>query len=449
MMALLLAIIFLSNSVSSALGSTAEFSDKKVDPVVESLAKQRGISAAEAAERIAWSEQASKMNDELIEQGAENFGGIWIDRDTDRVQIGVTGDDLTITGRVSAYGLSDNVDYVNVKYTFSDLSEKKGDVVKAIKVLSDSLSSNISVGIATDRNSVAVEIEKEASDNEKSLLKSYLRKYGDMIELNTNGSGVEFASCNWWFCDSPLRGGVEIITNPTGWYLYCTAGFGVTGNSGAKYILTAGHCQIDPNSNWSGTYWYTNDSGYNYKSIGLKHRNVLQEDGDIDAMIIRTTDIGSWSAVGKIYVRAGIGLGGFSGPSTHEEYDITDYDTSGDLIGSRVCMSGQKSADLNYYEGGSCGPVLQLETSLFNMSAGGLTFQLDGIVKANLCARHGDSGGPVFRLGKALGIVTAVPSGQNDSAACSVSNAPSSPGIMYYTGLQPIINAFDNTIHIY
>ena len=226
----------------------------------------------------------------------------------------------------------------------------------------------------------------------------------------------------------------------------CTAGFGVRGDSGAKYILTAGHCQYDDGS-WPATYWYTKDHNYIHRDIGSWHRNVLKEGTEIDGMIIETDDIGSWTAAGKIYVRAGVGLGGYSGPSTNEEYDITDYGTSGSLIGDRVCFSGQKSADLNNYEGGSCGPVDHLYVGLLQTDVG----PMDGIVVAHLCGRRGDSGGPVFRTGKALGVLSAVPGGQDDENSCDTTSPydSSRPGTVYYTGLQPIINAFNSTIDIY
>ncbi|HUC08551.1 MAG TPA: hypothetical protein VMR96_10750, partial [Solirubrobacterales bacterium] len=66
------------------------------------------------------------------------------------------------------------------------------------------------------------------------------------VEVEVRASKAEdlngqLEACSDPYCGSPLRGGVQIF-DPIDTTRPCTAGFTAYGSSGARYLLTAGHC---------------------------------------------------------------------------------------------------------------------------------------------------------------------------------------------------------------
>lgn len=411
------------------LNSANTNASEPVDPVIEHLSKEKDISIEEATARVGWSEDALKLNQAILQQDVTGYGGLWISEDTDRVSIGITKSStkLLIEKIVADYNLDGRVDYVTVENNLRSLEAARNSILSKLQKSDIKFSSTIGVGIDPSNNKVLLRTPTDQGTlgvAGQNLVQDIKADFEGLVKEVATKTNFRTFACNWWFCDSPLRGAVEI----QGQSYSCTAGFGVMGNSGTKYILTAGHCGLAGN-----TYWKTKSSSYGVKNVGSVHRNVLEESTNIDAMIVKTDDLGSWDAVGKVYVRSGVGLGGYGGPSTNEAYDVTDHASNGDIIGERVCISGAKSADLNNYEGGSCGPIKEIASAQYSPDLG---MWIDGLVRAQLCARPGDSGAPVFRLGKAQGILSGA-----DVEGCSQT--------VYFTGMNSAISAFNSTIHIY
>lgn len=148
----------------------------------------------------------------------------------------------------------------------------------------------------------------------------------------------------------------------------CSAGFNVT-NGQSDFILTAGHCGP------SGSIWFSDNQGT--RQIG---RTVQQSFPGND-----------WSLVQYASGKAGDGadvvaVGGGKGVRITGVADPT--------VGQRVFRSGSTSGLRN-------GQVTGLNATV-NYPEGTVT----GLIETNVCAEPGDSGGPMFSEGVALGVTS-------------------------------------------
>lgn len=411
------------------------------------LSKERNISVDEAKTRLEWQDKAKELDAELLEELPENdYGGIWIDEETDRVNIGVLNETKLngshrneLNNFVSRKNLQDATDFIEVKYSFKQLQKTKEDISASfLKQVGDE-DLPLQFGIIPSQNKIQVGIAKDltkTSEQYRTMIEELKKDYPDMIVYEKYSQRpVQEAECNWWYCDSPLRGAVGLKGHADGYNeLYCTAGFNVVGNSGTRYIVTAGHCAS------GGNGWATEDYVYTPElKIGPIHDNLLSRSGTskLDAMIIKIReDVYNWDVIGMIMTRSGLGVDGVSPPSYNERYDITGSGANtNELEGERICVSGAVSS---YYEGGSCGKVKEVDIDITTCDfSGNNCNHVYKVTRASYCSRGGDSGAPVFRLGKAHGVHIA--SGPDDT-----SGNPKCHDEKYYTGMNPILSGIGN-----
>ncbi|MFE2042343.1 S1 family peptidase [Streptomyces sp. NPDC059477] len=160
-------------------------------------------------------------------------------------------------------------------------------------------------------------------------------------------------------------GGARPILSTAG---RCSAGFNVTDGS-RDYILTAGHCGP------IGSVWFADDRGT--EQLGRTVRGSFPGD---DYSLIRYA--GGRAGEGADVVAIGDGQG----------VRITGADDPS--VGQRVFRSGSTS-------GLRDGRVTALEATV-NYPEGTVT----GLIETDVCAEPGDSGGPLFAEGIALGITS-------------------------------------------
>jgi hypothetical protein len=436
------------NSVSSAPNNEAGFTntDELADAAVH-LSKERNISIKEAEERISWQDKADILTEELISEFSnQSFGGVWINGSTDRVQIGVLNSSAknaspraVLEDKVREFDLEGAVDYVTVDQSYGELESIRDLAFKVFEENRDKSQDPFQFGIKPSKNSVIIHTPdaEKLTKLQVSIVKEIKEKYGDSVIFATYPDAPKpFASCNWWFCDSPLRGGVGLKRYADGYNeTWCTAGFNVIGDTGTRYVVTAGHCN-DSNG------WATETYNYALKKIGPVHSTLMDNSGEnrLDAMLIEIKeDTYNWDVMGKVYARSGdsnTGLNGYGPPSYNEEYDISSVHgvNSTSLEGERVCVSG---AIMGGYpsepNGGSCGAVHETDIA-YTMTTYGTVYKVS---RVGLCARPGDSGAPIFRSGKAYGVL----SGGSISSVCN--------DFRYYTGMGPIINGYNGNISLF
>ncbi|MFD3497762.1 S1 family peptidase [Streptomyces sp. NPDC058678] len=148
----------------------------------------------------------------------------------------------------------------------------------------------------------------------------------------------------------------------------CSAGFNVTDGQ-RDFILTAGHCGP------TGSVWFADNGGN--EQVG---KTVTQSFPGDDYSLVQYADgrAGDGAAVVAIGDGKGVQITGAADPS----------------VGQRVFRSGSTS-------GLRDGQVTALNATV-NYPEGTVT----GLIETNVCAEPGDSGGPLFSEGIALGVTS-------------------------------------------
>ncbi|MCF1593798.1 S1 family peptidase [Streptomyces muensis] len=148
----------------------------------------------------------------------------------------------------------------------------------------------------------------------------------------------------------------------------CSAGFNVTDGQ-RDFILTAGHCGPD------GSVWFADNRGT--QQIG---QTIKQNFPGADYSLVQyaSGDAGAGADVVSIGEGKGVRITGAADPA----------------VGQRVFRSGSTS-------GLRDGEVTALNATV-NYPEGTVT----GLIETNVCAEPGDSGGPMFSEGVALGVTS-------------------------------------------
>ncbi|MGW0865277.1 S1 family peptidase [Streptomyces sp. NPDC002611] len=167
--------------------------------------------------------------------------------------------------------------------------------------------------------------------------------------------------------------GAEPILSTAG---RCSAGFNVTDGK-TDYILTAGHCGPD------GSVWFSDDRGRDQVGTSLK--------------------------------------GSFPG----DDYSLVKYDSGNAGKGAEVVavgegegvrITGVANAEVGkkIFRSGSTSGLREGEVTALNATVNYPEGTVTGLIETNVCAEPGDSGGPMFADGIALGLTSG---GSGDCAA--------------------------------
>lgn len=156
----------------------------------------------------------------------------------------------------------------------------------------------------------------------------------------------------------------------------CSAGFNVTDGK-TDYILTAGHCGPD------GSVWFADDRGR--EQVGTSLRGSFPGD--------------DYSLVKYDSGRAGEGA---------------DVVAVGDGKGVRITGVADPEVGQKIFRSGSTSGLREGEVTALNATVNYPEGTVTGLIETNVCAEPGDSGGPMFADGIALGVTSG---GSGDCAA--------------------------------
>jgi streptogrisin D len=225
-------------------------------------------------------------------------------------------------------------------------------------------------------NQVVVEVDSTVTGAKLDAVRAVAKRYGGAVRIETMAGTLS----------TTISGGQAIY----GGNSRCSLGFNVRSGSGTQYFLTAGHC-----TNIAST-WYANSS----HSTVLGTRVVSRFPGDDYGVVQYTSSI---SRPGNVYLWNG------------SFRDITG------AANATVGQSVQRSGSTNGLRSGS---VTGLNATV-NYAQG----QVRGLIRTNVCAEGGDSGGSLFAGSTALGLTS------GGSGNCS------SGGTTFF---QPVVEALNN-----
>ncbi|HSV65696.1 MAG TPA: hypothetical protein VLJ59_07295 [Mycobacteriales bacterium] len=192
-------------------------------------------------------------------------------------------------------------------------------------------------------------------------------------------------------CDPPFRGGLSIVMENVNGVLgtFCTSAFNLIDNSGRFYTTTAGHCFARPVPAIRFSTAATLPNGAARRLGDGQHRRALIVDEPaplLDFAITPVVDPDFWVPGGVprpfVFFECGTPTAAqcFASLNKHR-YRIWDVRNYADMtIGNLVCMTGA-SPLTGAVRGTRCGEI----TGLGN-----------GAIQANICAKSGDSGAPLF-----------------------------------------------------
>jgi Trypsin len=379
------------------------------DPAVADLAADRQVSLAEAAKRIGWQRHAPKLAKDLTAAlGRGVFGGMWIGEQDDRVKVGVVGEVTEHKGVVDklavAHALSGVVDAVPVRYSAADLDATGSWLADQLVRVNRRSSWPLLSATFQRRNVVEFRLppdDTKLTAGQQELVRSARNRYGAMLRIERYRQPPRLAACLVALCDPPLRGGIQLNVPLThGGYTqgYCTGGFLARSRSDNKlYLMTAGHCGYYHQPYQNDPWWQYFYNGERH-DIGPMHHWVFDTSGD--AAIVAVDNETGWRPRAWVYVESWTGLPGVGGTIRNPEYPIYD-DGSGLPEGTRLCKTGATTIT-------NCGLITRLDVTVSYRDK--LNPEVFHTVKhlgqANFCVKEGDSGGPVYAVNVAYGLVS-------------------------------------------
>ncbi|HEX7279826.1 MAG TPA: trypsin-like serine protease [Solirubrobacterales bacterium] len=371
-----------------AQGSAAEPTDEA-----------RDVGIAEAEARILEANLAGRIEAAL----GDSSGGVWFDRSTGELHVGVTSPDSRQRAEAVAdrAGLSELVTETPVDSTWEQLTA-------AQQALNRHLEDVFARGQARtsalpDSNSVTVELASTVTASRRAALQREASRTGVDVAVIVSPARSLAATpalrcakfvANKANCDKPIAAGVRIKSKNG---FVCTAGPAVilqdlstAAKSTATYILTAGHCIKKAGA---GSEWFalTKAEVGGEILIGKAKEALWGEKGladKVDVGVIEVEKPGNWVHETDTPVTPGIVQWDNTGVN---EVDPTA--TTGTAVvpvkGTKVCLSGQTS-------GKSCGTIFAPSVTIVE-EEGGVFYTVETLAEVEgSAATNGDSGGPWY-----------------------------------------------------
>jgi hypothetical protein len=235
-----------------------------------------------------------------------------------------------------------------VRHSMSDLKSATSTLRSAPRV------SGTSWALDYQSNEIVVRGDKTVSASDWSRLTEVADRIGGFVRMERT-EGTFTTRIN----------GAEPILSTAG---RCSAGFNVTDGT-TDYILTAGHCGPD------GSIWFSDDRGRDQVGTSLK--------------------------------------GSFPG----DDYSLVKYDAGragkgaevvavGDGEGVRITGVADAEVGQKIFRSGSTSGLREGEVTALNATVNYPEGTVTGLIETNVCAEPGDSGGPMFADGVALGVTS-------------------------------------------
>lgn len=381
-----------------------------------------GISSAEAKRRLVLQRNAAQIAGDVAARFPGEYAGSWIDQSRGGVLIIAATDPAAV--RTALHTVPDAAHVTTVKAARS-LRQLKTTAATVATELGTTVGADVSIDERA--NEVVITTGRRISASDPRLSRFVGPTLGSRAAKSP--ATVE-KSCDPLHCSNrPMRGGIRIdVPRDNGTVGGCSTGYSVRSGSNL-YVLTAGHCV------GSSTHTHIDTTSHDGHPVGVEDPSLVNYDPenahylDYAIMPYQAGAARSWS--GRTASRGMVDAycpGGCAGSHDVTLTGVIDY--SAVQIGWVVCASGagytpevpgsyvDSGAGVGYQPGMRCGEVRDKD---------------NGGIGVRICARAGDSGGPLFleAQGKALGILT---DGDPGSGPCTNANE-----MNYYTPVSKIL----------
>jgi hypothetical protein len=366
---------------------------------VQSYQQEFGVSPREAEEHLATQERGANIVEELKDSQSSHYAGVWFDNESGEFVVPTVSaaTRATAASALVADGLEGDFRTKAVQSSWAELQAAHQALDKALLPLFEE--HLVQTFLDPRANAVVIRLSEAAGKAQREEVQSAIASEDVEVELrhaNAARFKLGFMKCDEIekACGRPLRGGVAIGEHTNGFGQLnpaCTAGFKAIGNtSGNRFVLTAGHCGED-----GGKWKAANGDTFEEKPEGIGFaEGINYPGGDWEAIKANGSywDTSPWPS--KVAVWGG-------------ELERSIESESSSYPGEWVCHSGLTT-------GTTCGYVQWLDLTAEVKQPGGsyqLEYHLTDFEGSEVCADHGDSGGPVFAGHTALGLLSAAEEG--------------------------------------
>jgi streptogrisin C len=399
------------------------------------LRKAYGVTEREALRRLELQRTAVTLAATLEKQAAGSYAGVWLDQADGGRLILATTSPPAVAGLLR--GLPDR-EHIMVKRVSHSLAELRAGRDRLASELGDGPDSIVLPRVSESANEVVAwrrdwlvtdGARTRAAQNVTALDRAVARSGGMVVarslpkphQLTTSD---DFTGCHPLYCLTygGFRGGMRLeVTRDDDSTGVCTSGFNVRARGGAydgrAFVLTAGHCvvggrhlKIDYASH-QGKLLLREEPGlarndtFPYDYALLSFINVNTQRGWVDNMPEHNLVLFQ-CATGSLDNDTGTPCKGGSGvPVKDGKVRITGV-TPADQVHANfvVCATGAGASAADFTDAVESGAG---QGYLPGTRCGLVTGQSNGGIDTDICARPGDSGGPLFdeASGAAVGIL--------------------------------------------
>ncbi|WP_405100499.1 S1 family peptidase [Micromonospora sp. NBC_01412] len=390
------------------------------------LSDRYGISATEAARRLALQELAPPLATTLADRFPGEYGGMWLDQSAGGVLTVAATRPESVRAAVAPVPDAAHVRVVPVRHSLRQLGASAARVAKA-------LGAAVGTDVVVDQaaNEVVVLTGGRVAAGDRRL-PAALADAGVSARSRARVARVSVPkACDPRDCTrAPMRGGIRLdVPRDDGTVGGCTSGFNVRDRSGAAYVLTAGHCVVGGRHTRRDDAWHqflgpkipvtieSGNTGLAENAYPNDYAVMPYQAGALQRWAYPTTATSRPSLVNYWCVADNPRC------TTSRDVAITGYVPWSDIqTGWVVCATGSaytpkagepyvdSGAGLGYLPGTRCGEI---------------TGKSGGGIDVRICARPGDSGGPLFTEsdGRALGILSNGDPGQGRCANADEHNS--------------------------
>jgi hypothetical protein len=372
------------------------------------------ISEPEALRRLALQRAATLLAPQLAARFPDQYAGLWLDQSGGGVlRVAMTTPSL-LDAALSGVTDAEHITAVPATHSLRDLRAAAARIAGRT-----GLTAGVDVLVDPVRNAVVVPTGRRVRASDARLLAALDAERAVRVETRPVGTGRDKTACDPRFCaKAPMRGGIRLdVTRDDGSFGGCTSGYNLVSATGERYVLTAGHC-VDSSRHQNIDQTYHQRLGVNWPvGVEIESLSINAYPTDYAIMPFQAGALARWSGLRpKLtawYLVNSWCPGGCAGS---HDVAISGFTPLAEVLtGAVACATGSgytpqpgetyvdSGAGLGYLPGTRCGEVTGTAT---------------GGIDMRICARPGDSGGPLFTEvdGKALGILSF---GDDGSGPCT------------------------------